>query len=479
MLVPALLAAACQTKTVIVAPAVTVPRLQENEVITTTPPPPTEPVALHVNLHTEPPQVDPGLCTDVVSFMVVERTLDPATGSSYAFVLYAIQGAYKVNTGEATDVGTVGVEALDDWTISFALRRPAGYLPAILSLPVARPVPKWASEEHGVRWIEPGLIVTNGPYLMHDWVHQDSTTFVKNPHHFDADRIQIERVEAVMIPEASTAFAMYEANELETVSPPFADMDRIRSDPVLSQELTIYAVPCTAYLGFTNNKPPLHSALVRRAFSAAIDRANLIENVTKAEEIPANTFAPQGIFGSVAGDPAIAPWALDPELGKKEAQKWLAEAGCPGGAGFPPVTLMCTDTEENIAIAEAVQSMWRTTLGVEVDTITQEWGVDLNTLQTDTPLPDMPHIFALGWCADYANQSNWVHDVLNNQYGMNRLRRGCLDDTCTQVEALEFDRLTEQAGAEPDPVVRKELYRPAEKALSEPPAARHWRCSPT
>lgn len=546
LLVLALLVTACQPMTATTGPGVGAPEPQSQQV-TSALGPPSEPVTLHVNMHTEPPQVDPALCTDVVSFVVVEplfvgltdfdeetsevvpelaqewrvsedglvwtfelrhdvpwveydpstgeaktaadengnprtvnaydveyavkRTLDPATGSDYAFVLYVIQGAYEVNTGEVTDPHTVGIQALDEWTISFTLTQPAGYFPAILSLPVARPVPRWAIEEHGPQWIEPGVIVTNGPYLVHEWAHQDSMTFVKNPFYYDADQVQIERVEAVMIGETSTAFAMYENNELDSVSPPFEEMDRIRADPILSRELTTYAVPCTSYLGFTNNKPPFDNALVRRAFSAAIDRASLAENVIKGGEIPANTFAPQGVFGSVAGDPDIAPWALDPELGKLKAQEWLAEAGYPGGAGFPPVALMSTAAEENRAIAEAVQSMWRSTLGVQVEVITQEWGVFLNTLQTDTPLADMPHIFALGWCADYLDQNNWVHDVFNNQYGMNRLRRGCLDDTCTQVEALEFDRLTEQAGAEQDPAVRKELYRRAEKILSDEEAA--------
>ncbi|MFN2132023.1 MAG: peptide ABC transporter substrate-binding protein [Anaerolineae bacterium] len=546
VLVPILLTTACQPKTT-VSDSVAAPKPQENRPTATASLAPAEPVTLHVNMGGEPPQVDPGLSTDVVSFMVIEplflgltdydektnevvpelaqawrvsedglvwtfemrddvpwvrydptagetrivtdangnprmvnahdveyavkRSLDPATGSNYAFVLYVIQGAYEVNTGEVADLGTVGVEALDEWTISFTLRQPAGYFPAIASLPVARPVPRWAIEEYGAQWIEAGVIVTNGPYLMDGWAHHDSITFAKNPFYYGADEVQIERVEAVMVGETSTAFAMYENNELDTVSPPFEEMDRIKADPVLSQELTTYAVPCTSYLGFTNNKPPFDNALVRRAFSAAIDRASLVEYVIKGEEIPANTFAPQGIFGSVAGDPSIAPWALDPDLGKRKAQEWLAEVGYPGGAGFPPVTLMCTATEENRAIAEAVQSMWRSTLGVQVAVAIQEWGVYLNTLQTDTPLADMPHIFALGWCADYMDQNNWVHDVFNNQYGNNRLRRGCLDETCTETETLEFDRLTEQAGAEQDPAVRRELYRRAEKILSEDEAA--------
>jgi oligopeptide transport system substrate-binding protein len=314
VLVPVLLTAACQPKIAVVGPAVAV-QPQEKQTVAIASPLPTEAVTLHVNMGTEPPQVDPGLCTDVVSSMVIEplflgltdfdertnevvpelarewrvsedglvwtfemrddvswiehgpatgeariatdgngvprmvnahdieyavkRALDPATGSEYAFVLYVIQGAYEVNTGGVTDLGTVGVQALDEWTISFTLVQPAGYFPAIVALPVARPVPRWAIEEHGAQWIEPRQIVTNGPYLMDGWTHHDSMTFVKNPFYYDADRVQIRRVEAVMIGETSTAFAMYENNELDTVSPPLEEMDRIKGDHILSQELVV------------------------------------------------------------------------------------------------------------------------------------------------------------------------------------------------------------------------------------------------
>jgi ABC-type oligopeptide transport system substrate-binding subunit len=61
--------------------------------------------------------------------------------------------------------------------------------------------------------------------------------------------------------------------------------------------------------------------------------------------------------------------------------------------------------------------------------------------------------------------------VFNNEEGANRLRRGCLDNTCTEVEELEFDALTKAAGAEQDPAKRLEMYKQAEKILSEEEAA--------
>lgn len=401
----------------------------------------------------------------------VKRTLDPATGSDYAYVLYIIEGAMAYNSGEETDPETVGVNAVDDYTIEFTLRNPAGYFPGIASMWVARPVYQPVIDEYQARWVEPGIIVSNGPYVMADWKHFDSMVVVKNPHYYDADKVQIERVEMTMIVENSTSFAMYENNELDDDTVPLEEMDRVKEDPVLSEELTIAPGVCTYYYGFTNNKPPFDDPLVRRAFSAAIDRVSLVENVTKGGQLPANTFAPAGIFGAVPQDPDIAPWALDPELGKEKAQEWLAEAGYPNGEGFPTVTLMHNTSEGHRAIAEAIQAMWRETLNVEVEVVNQEWGVYLETVRNTTPLADMPHIWRLGWCADYADENNWVHEVFNNSEGANNLRRGCLDENCTEVEELEFDRLTKEAGAEQDPVKRQELYKEAERQLSDVEAA--------
>ena len=62
----------------------------------------------------------------------------------------------------------------------------------------------------------------------------------------------------------------------------------------------------------------------------------------------------------------------------------------------------------------------------------------------------------MGWCADYADENNWVHEVFNAEAGANRLRR----------VAGEFDALTVQAARESDPAVREELYLEAETILA-------------
>jgi oligopeptide transport system substrate-binding protein len=212
----------------------------------------------------------------------VKRTLDPRTASTYAYALYSIENAEAINTSEATGeeldalVETAGVEALDDYTVQFTLDSAAGFFPAIAGMWVARPMPQAVIEERGERWVEPGFIVTNGPYVLEEWAHDDHLNLLKNPFYYDADNVQIEKIEGIMVTEASTAMALYEAGELDTLGDtvyiPLPDMDRIKADPVLSQEYNQASDLGTYYYGFVNTKPPFDNHLVRKAFSAAIDR---------------------------------------------------------------------------------------------------------------------------------------------------------------------------------------------------------------
>ena len=396
-----------------------------------------------------------------------KRTVDPATASDYAYVTYVIQNAQAINTGEeGVTVDDLGVEALDDYTVQFTLDHPAAYFPSIAGMWILNPMPQVAIEEWGTKWTEAGLIVSNGPYVLEEWIHGGELNLVKNPLWINADDVQIERVQGVMITEDSTAFALYENDELDTQAVPLPDIDRVKADPELSEQFVNAPEACTYYYGFTNNKPPFDDVRVRTAFTQSIDRQSLIDNVTKGGQIPATSFAPPGIFG--APTPGEVGLPYDAEAAKAALQEYLDENEMTlEDFNAMGITLMHNTSEGHALIAAAIQQMWADNLGVEVAVENQEWKVYLDTIGNDTPLEEMPHIWRLGWCADYPDENNWVHEVFNADAGANRLRRGCEDDTCQEVTLSEFDELTEQAGQETDPAVRTELYYDAERILAE------------
>ncbi|MDP2953046.1 MAG: peptide ABC transporter substrate-binding protein, partial [Chloroflexota bacterium] len=316
-------------------------------------------------------EVGPVTAHDVV--YGTKRTLDPRTGSPYAYVLYLIEGGEALNTADPAAlteeelqalIDGVGIKAVDDYTVEVTLNKAAAFFPAVASMWVMRPMPQATIEEFGEDWVVPGNLVSNGPYVLTEWSHGAMLRFKKNPYYYDADKVQIEVINGPVIMESSTAMSLYEAGELDSMSDPgwgvpVPDIDRVKADPVLSKEFSIEPNLCTYYYGFVTTKPPFDNVLVRKAFAAAIDRQALIDNVTKGGQLPAHTFACPGIWGAPVDDMTIAPYLLDIEEGKAKAQEFLAEAGYPNCEGFPEVTLMHNVSEGHALIAQAIQEMWR------------------------------------------------------------------------------------------------------------------------
>jgi len=404
----------------------------------------------------------------------VKRTIDPNTASDYAYVLYIVKNAQAVNNAEeGFTVDDIGVVALDDTTLEYTLEHSAGYFPSIAGLWVAEPMPQEPIDEFGDKWIEPNLMWTNGPYVMTEWVHGGSMRLEKNPHYVNADDVQIEVIDMVMIVEASTAFAMYENNELDTTGVPLPEIDRVKADPVLSAEYYNAASACTYYYGFTQTKAPFDDLRVRTAFSAAIDRQTLIDTVTKGGQLPATTFAPPGIFG--APEPGTLGLGYDAELAQASLDEFISEQGLADAAAFMDeydIVLGHNTSEGHARIAAGIQAMWAEHLGVNARVENQEWKVYLDTLNKNTPVEEMFHVWRLGWCADYADENNWVHEVFNYEAGANRVRRNCADPDCGEFTGpSEFDELTDAAGKEQDPEARADMYARAEDILAREEAA--------
>ena len=385
-----------------------------------------------------------------------KRAVMPETASPYAYVLYSIKNAAAINQTniptDTYDIDSLGVKAIDDYTVEFTLEAPAAYFESISSMWTLRPVPSWAIEQFGDAWTEPENIVVNGPYKLVEWRPGEKLIYEKNPGYIKADEVQIDRVEVSLITDQFTEVALYESGDLDVAgegaaSLPAAEVARILADPTLSAELHQGPRASTTYVGFTMTKAPFDDVLVRKAFSAAIDRETMVRDVV-GSGVPATQFAPPGIFG--APDPEVGI-GYDPE----QAKAWLAEAGYPDGAGFPVVTYRYFANSLEEALAQALQAMWKETLNVDVQIEAQEFPVFLAGTNPDVPVEEMPEMWRLGWGADYPDENNWVYEVFHCTDSQNRPRAAC----------TEADEKAKQASIETDPEVRKQLYRDVEQLM--------------
>jgi ABC-type oligopeptide transport system substrate-binding subunit len=155
---------------------------------------------------------------------------------------------------------------------------------------------------------------------------------------------------------------------------------------------------------------------VRKALTLAIDRELLVEQITRAGQLPATGFVPPGLkdstgadFRATAGDYGIAT----DSSAVAEAQQLLADAGFPNGEGFPTLTILYNTSEGHQAIAEAIQEMWKQNLNINVELQNQEWAVF-----QDTRHQGNFEIARAGWIGDYEDPMTFL-DLWTSYSGNN------------------------------------------------------------
>jgi len=311
-----------------------------------------------------------------------KRAIDPATGSEYSWIweYTNVVGAMEAAYGDGP-VDAVGVEAPDDYTLVVHLKNPTDYFVSLMSFFHFMPV-KQSSVEAGPdgAWAkDPELAVSDGPYRLTSYTIGDGLTLEKNPYYWNADNVKIDVINVKFIDEASTAYTAYKSGEFDFLNdvPPSEVPRLIAEDP----EFYIFPLLGTYYYNFNMNLDMWKDVRVRRAMALAIDREKICE-VLAGGQVPAVGFVPPGFVDNEGRDffeTAGTYGFYKDSSGVAEAKKLMAEAGYPDGKGFPKFTLLYNTSEGHKLVAEMVQEMWKTNLGIECDLENQEWAVFQDT----------------------------------------------------------------------------------------------------
>jgi oligopeptide transport system substrate-binding protein len=386
-----------------------------------------------------------------------QRTLDPIVASDYSFVLapWVVGGADFTNSDpelseeeRAELIAGLQVVAIDDSTLQLTVPRASAVVESVISMWITAAQPGWLLDEVGDFWIEPENMQSYGPYALKDWVHDESLTMIANPFWEGTDSIPAPNIDEVvfLFLDNDPQLASFEAGDLDVSEVPASAIDRIRSDEYLSSTLHSDFGTCTYYYGFNVTRAPFDDPRAVLAFSLAIDRVAIVENVTRRGETPAGFFTlPNMVAAPQQEDYPDIAVSFQPEEAAALWQEYLDDTG--QSASDFSLSLLHNTSDLHGNIAQAAQQMWLETLGVEVQISSQEFGTYLD-LRRDAD------IYRAGWCFDYPDANNWYFDVFHSA-----------NDPDNHFNNAEFDAVAEAGAIAATPEERAAIYARAEQLL--------------
>ncbi|WP_164667595.1 peptide ABC transporter substrate-binding protein [Virgibacillus doumboii] len=375
-----------------------------------------------------------------------KQLLNPETGAAPAFLGYFIEGGEAYNTGEGS-ADDVAVKAVDDKTFEVTLKAPTGFFLHVITNPAFFPVNAEVAKENPEWHTEADTFVANGPFKLESWKHESEMVMVKNDQYWDKDAVNLDKIHWAMVNDPNTEYQMFESGELDMTGIPSDMADQLidGENVVIEEQAGLY------FYRFNVNKEPFTNKKIRKAFALAINQQDIVDYVTKNKEEAAKGFVSPGFVGPNGKDFREVNGDLvqfDPEKAKKLLEEGMAEEGYDK---LPEVTLSYNTSESHKAIAETMQDMYKTNLGVDVTLENTEWNVFLEAQKgLEHQLSRSSFIF------DYGDPVNFLESFITGST-MNR----------TGWSNEEYDKLISQAKQETDEQKRWEMMYEAEKLLAE------------
>jgi len=318
------------------------------------------------------------------------RVLDPATGSEYSWIF--------------SEANVDTFRAVDEKTFEVTLLAPTPYFLGLTGFYTFFPVREDSVTQgaDGAWAIDPAASIVNGPFYLEEYKTGDKLVLAKNDNYWQADQVMLDKIEGFMIVDATTALTAYEAGELDVIdNMPSEEIPRL-----MAEDDTFYILPLDGVYYYALNVAvePLTDVNVRKALNYAIDRAAIVD-ILNGGQLPAtNMVSPASyddegnVFSTEAGD-----YVPKDGSGVAEAQQLLADAGYPNGEGFPTLEIMYNTSEGHKMVAEIIQEMWKTNLGIDVTLTNQEWAVFQDTRRN--------HDYQIargGWLGDYSDPMTYL-----------------------------------------------------------------------
>lgn len=395
---------------------------------------------------------DPVTAKDFV--YVYKRTVTPSTKASMAFYFYQIENAEAINKGQK-DVSELGVKALAKDHLQIKLTRPVSYFKRLLAFPLFFPQNEKIVKKYGDLYgTQAKYTVANGPYILKNWTGTNKKwSLVKNKTYWDAKNVKLDQVNELVTESTTTSYNLYNSNKVDATGLLGQQVAANKNSPAYHERLA----SAIQRLELNEEKvPAFKNKNIRQAFSYAIDRKSLVNDVLADGSVAAKGFVPSGMgsnpqTGQAFQDEAYVKSAVSYDL--KKANALLEKGYQETGITTLNVELSVSDTDSAKKIAEFLQSSLERLPNVKV-AITS---IPYTQLITRQAAKDY-ELTVKNWQAIIADPINFL-DVFESDSSYNN----------SGWKNAEYDRLLDEAenkyGAQPEK--RWQLLVKAEKLLME------------
>lgn len=290
--------------------------------------------------------------------------------------------------------------------------------------------------------------VGSGPYTLQAWEPDISITLARFKQHWKpAPAAGIDTISVRFIRDASTALEEYRAGNIDfTYELPPGQRRRIQEELPEAfhhgQQMWLF------YVGFNHASGPFRSnPTLRRAVARAVDSDYIVRQLQEGKDRIATGVIPPGMmgFGETA---APFPYDLD------EARRLMAQAGYPGGKGFPEIVYLSNETQGFRRIAERLRTDLAR-IGITMRVKMMDFGAFLQELNSHDPSGPDASLFRMTWYPDWPDPDNFL-GVQFRTGGAGNFGR---------YSNPAFDALMEKARHEIDADARRDLYRRADAML--------------
>ena len=391
-----------------------------------------------------------------------QRLVTPETAADYNYMIDSVVNANEIMAGDM-DPTELAVSAPDDSTFVVTLTSDLPYFLEVCAFPATFPVRQdVTTKEDGTpndQWtFDVATYLCNGPYKLTAWNHNSEIVMEPNEQYYDAANLGPDKITFKLMDDQNAMLSGFNSGELDFIEDvPQAELPSL----IASGDLKIVDYIGTYYVCYQTQKAPFDDPRVRQAFTLAVNRTFIVDKVTQAGQVPANGFVPAGVYdaaGSTGDDFRTVGGAYysiegdadySYEANCEKARELLADAGYPNGEGFPVVEYLYNTSDAHKAVAEALQNMWETELGVKVTLNNQEWAVFLQTRKDGNY-----SIARNGWIADYNDPMSFLDMWLTG---------GGNNDA--QYANADYDAKIQEAKNTTDPAARMQLMHEAENII--------------